>query len=144
MTLPFTLQQQSGWQDVTHEVDVPNPPWTFIKPDGVGAFQFSIGTYVRGPVPNPSASVLLSLLHELAVSYELGQPTDVVTEGSELRLAAASFQHGGNFMRVWYVSDGYSFAKITYTCACGFEQAELSDCEQMVRSLRFKYEKPVA
>ena len=140
MALPFIFQQQSGWFDVTHELDVPNPPWTFSKLDGVGAFQFSIATYKRGAVPSPSASVLLSLLREFAVLHELGEPADIITEESDLRLAAASFQSGGNFMRVWYVSDGYSFAKVTYTCACGVEQAELSDCEQMVRTLRFSNE----
>ena len=144
MTSPFTLQRLSGWLDTTHELDVPNPPWTFTRPDGVGAFQFSVSRYVSGPLPNPSASVLLSMLREFAVSRELGEPANIVTEDGDLRLAGASFRTGDDFIRVWYVSDGYSFAKITYTCACGVEQAELSDCEQMVRTLRFRDETPVA
>src|SRR6185369_447173 len=95
------------------------------RPDGVGAFQFSVATYKSGGIPKATPKVLLSLLRDFAASRELGEPADVVTEDGQLPLAAASFHHGDNFLRVWYASDGQSFAKVTYTCAWGDQQAEL-------------------
>jgi hypothetical protein len=140
MSIPFAIDCREGWCDITDEVEVADAPWTFAKSDGVGAFQFSVGTYMSGRIPNPTPESLLSLLRDFAISHELGEPADVVTEASELRIAAGSFRQRDSFIRAWYISDGRSFARITYTCAFGQQQAELSDCEQMVRTLRFTNE----
>ena len=140
MQLPFTIESADGWFDITDELEVPDPPWTLSRPEGVGAFQFSVGTYKSGRIPNPTPESLLSLLRDFAISRELGEPADIVTEAGELRIAAGSFRQRDSFIRAWYISDGRSFARITYTCAFGQQQAELSDCEQMVRTLRFTNE----
>jgi hypothetical protein len=137
MTHPFTIACVEGWCDVTHEVEADEPPLTFARPDGVGAFQFSTALYRSGPVPGASVAVLLSMLREFASARELGELTDIVTEHGKLRLAAASFRGRHGFVRVWFVSDGSSFAQVTYTCAWGEQAAELPDCEQMLRTLRF-------
>jgi hypothetical protein len=140
MLLPFTIECADGWFDITDELEVPDPPWTLSRPEGVGVFQFSVARYERGAVPNASPDVLLSLLRDFASSHELGEPSDIVTEAGDLRIAAGSFRTADSFIRAWYISDGRSFALITYTCASGQQQAELSDCEQMVRTLRFRNE----
>ena len=67
----------------------------------------------------------------------LGKPADVVTESGPPRLAAGSFDWDENFLRVWCVSDGRSFAFITYTCAAEHAGPELPACEQIVRSILF-------
>jgi hypothetical protein len=69
----------------------------------------------------------------------MGEPTVVVDDGG-LLLAAGSFRNGDDFLRVWYVSDGQSFAKVTYTSDWDEQHSELPDCEQMIRTLRFEYE----
>ena len=140
MSIPFAIDFCEGWFDITDDVEVADAPWTLAKPDGFGAFQFSIATYKSGRIPNPTPEGLLSLLRDFAISHELGELADVVTEASELRIVAGSFRQGDSFIRAWYISDGRSFARITYTCAFGQQQAELSDCEQMVRTLRFTNE----
>ena len=140
MTLPFSVRCSKGWCDITDEVQATDPPWTLAKPDGVGAFQFSVATYKSGSIPNKTSTVLLAMLRDFASSHSLGEQTDIVTEDGALRVAAASFRHGDDFLRVWYGSDGRNFAKITYTCAWGEHLTELPDCEQMVRTLRFKDE----
>jgi hypothetical protein len=140
MPLPFTIRCSDGWCDITDEIEAADPPWTLAKPDGVGAFQFSLATYKSGRIPNPSPQVLLSLLRDFASSQELGEPAEVVTEDRDLRIAAGSFRHRDDFVRAWYASDGRSFAKVTYTCVWSAQQAELPDCERMIRSLRFTYE----
>ena len=137
LSLPFTIRCSDGWCDITAEVEAADPPWTLARPDGAGAFQFSVAAYRSGRVPNPSPQDLLSLLRDFGSSRQLGEPTDVVVEDGNLRLAAGSFRFGEDFLRVWYVSDGQSFAKATYTSAWGEQHSELPDCEQMIRTLRF-------
>jgi hypothetical protein len=140
MSLPFTIRCSDGWRDITDEVEAADPPWTLAKPDGVGAFQFSIAAYQSGRIPSSTPQVLLSLLRDFAGSNHLGEPADIVTEEGELRIAAGSFRHGADFVRAWYASDGRSFAKATYTCAWSEQSAELPECERMIRTLRFSDE----
>jgi len=143
MSLPFTIRSSDGWCDITDEIPAADVPWTLGKPDGVGAFQLSVANYKSGRLPNATSQHLLALLRDFSDSRELGEPADLVTEDGELRLTAGSFRCGDDFLRVWYASDGQSFAKVTYTCAWGRQQAELPDCERMVRTLRFANEKRV-
>ena len=143
MSLPFSIRCGDGWCDITNDIEATDAPWTLARPDGVGAFQFSIATYESGRIPNPTPQDLLSLLRDFANSHELGEPADIITEDGRLRIAAGSFRHGDNFVRAWYASDGRSFAKVTYTCVWGEQLAELPDCERMIRTLRFVDEKRV-
>ena len=140
MSLPFTIRCGDDWCDITDEVVVADRPWTLARRDGIGALQFSIATYKSGRIPNPTVQELLALLRDFASAYELGEPCDLVTEDEPLRIAAGSFRYGEDFVRAWYVSDGYSYAKVTYTCIWGQQQAELADCESMLRTLRFEDE----
>ncbi|HWX21028.1 MAG TPA: hypothetical protein VN578_14100 [Candidatus Binatia bacterium] len=140
MLLPFTIRRSDGWCDITDEIEAANPPWTQAKLDGVGAFQFSVALYKSGRIPDPPSQLLLSMLRDFASSRELGEAADIVVEDGELRIAAASFTPGDEFIRVWYASDGRNFAKVTYTCARGAQQTELPDCERMIRTLRFEDE----
>jgi hypothetical protein len=52
-------------------------------------------------------------------------------------MVAGSFMSGDDFVRAWYVSDGLSFALVTYVCEAGGEADELAECEQIVGSLAF-------
>ena len=101
MSIPFDIDCCEGWCDITDEVEVADAPWTLAKPDGVGAFQFSIATYKSGRIPDPTPESLLFLLRDFAISHELGEPADIVTEAGELRIAAGSFRQGDSFIRAW-------------------------------------------
>jgi hypothetical protein len=137
----FAVDAPRGWADVTDSVEADDPPFTLNRvggAGGVGSLQFSVGLYRGGPKPDPTPGQLLGMLDEFAGSRGLGRPGDVATERRpSLRLAAGSFSLDGNFLRVWYLSDGLSFALVTYTCAAGQEAEELADCERIVRSLVF-------
>jgi hypothetical protein len=67
----------------------------------------------------------------------LGVPSGVVAEPGPPRLAAGSFAWGGDFLRVWQVSDGRNFAFVTYACAADLQGSELAACERVVRSIVF-------
>jgi hypothetical protein len=132
----FSIDLASAWFDITGEVVGENVPFTFARPDGFGALQFSIAGYRSGTIPDPSTDTLLKLLRDFAQSRKLGTATDVCTEVEPLRIAAGSF-HTDSFIRVWYLSDGLSFALATFTCDSEHAGDELPDCEQMVRTLSF-------
>ena len=135
----FAVQAPRGWADITDEVEVEDPPYTIARPrNGVGALQFSIALYDSGPIPNPKPKDLLSMVKEFGRKRRLGKPADVVTEPGPPRLAAASYDWEEDFVRVWQVSDGRSFAFITYTCAAEQAGPELPACEKIVRSIVFE------
>lgn len=133
----ISIEPASDWFDVTDELPGANVPLTFTRPNGLGALQISIASYQSGPIPDPSTDTLLTLLHDFAQNRELGAATDICTEAEPLRLAAGSF-HTDSFVRVWYLSDGRSFALATFTCDPKHAAVELFDCEQMVRTISFK------
>lgn len=133
----FTIEPTSNWFDIADDVPGDDVPLTFGRPDGFGALQFSIASYQSGPTPNPSTDTLHALLRDFAQSRELGAATDLYTEVEPLLLAAASFRTD-SFIRVWYLSDGRSFALATFTCDIEHVSDELPDCEQMVRTLSFQ------
>ncbi len=77
------------------------------------------------------------MLAEFAQVNHLGVASDTVYEDGPLTLSAGSFRIDA-FFRVWYLSDGSSFALATYTCALENEtKGEVTECEQIVRSVRF-------
>jgi len=93
--------------------------------------------YSGGERPEPSPNQLLGMVEEFGDSRGLGTPEAVVTQAGRLRLAAGTFLSDDEFVRAWYVSDGLSFALVTYVCEAGRESEELADCERIVRSLAF-------
>lgn len=134
----FVVQVPSGWADVTDTVEAGDAPHTLAHHDGVGALQFSVALYGAGPVPDPTPAVLLDMVGEFGRRRGLGEPSAVATEPGPLRLAAGSFACGGYFLRVWQVSDGRSFAFVTYNCAAADAGPELAAAERIVRSLVFR------
>jgi hypothetical protein len=132
----FSLCIPGDWRDTTDDCE-PGSPVTLALPDGVGALQFSIASYISGPTPDPSSLVLEAMLAEFAASFGLAHPRDQAREDAPRRLAATTFTLGDSSVRVWYLSDGRNFAKATYTWD-GLRFApddEPRDCEVMVRSI---------
>jgi hypothetical protein len=127
----------NDWLDVTQKVEERNPPFTLARPDGVGAIQFSIAEYHSGRVPKITLDGLRQFLTDFAQSRELGPGYGFASQENILSLAAASFDFEDRFLRVWYCSDGQNVVLVTYNCERGQQQAELSDCESIVRSLKF-------
>ena len=126
----FTLEIPSDWFDTT----AVNQPFTLSKPAGTGALQFSVGLYAEGTVPAVDSAALAVLLEDFATAHSLGPLTNRTLEHGELSLAAGTFSAGG---RVWYVSDSWSVAKITFVWEQQILEIELQEAEQIVHSLRF-------
>jgi hypothetical protein len=131
----FSISLPTGWFDITDEND--GGPTTLARPDGVGALQFTIATYRRGPKPSASAADLANMISDFAEAACLGRGFDHVRETATLLLAAASFEQAEWFMRVWFVSDAINFGQITYTAQATAPRSELFACETIVRSIRW-------
>jgi hypothetical protein len=137
------LTADAEWCDTTDEVDVADPPFTLTRVDGCGALQFTLGIYQSGRMPDPSPTTLLSMARDFGVARELTDPSSEVAESAgHLNVGAVSYRWSDDFVRVWYISDGWNFAVATYTCGLGEESLELAGCERIVRTLRFVAGRP--
>jgi hypothetical protein len=138
---PVIVDVAHGWADVTDNAEsADDPPWTLARQsaDACGSFQFSFALHRDGPIPDISPDVLDQFVREFGETQGLGKVSDEVEESAPLRLAAATFRDDQWMVRAWYVSDGRHLAKVTYTAGVADEfAAELAECEQMVRTLRF-------
>lgn len=139
---PISVTVPAGWTEITDELDLPNAPHTLAHGAGEGALQFSVAAYTGGKQPRTTARELREMSLNLGESESLGKPEDVVFEDGPPLLGAAGFRTDGHVIRIWHVSDGWSFACVTYTGpASGYEQ-ELADCERIVRTIRFPGTRP--
>ena len=126
-----------SWHDITEEIDAAEPPFTLADTSkDVGALQFSIARHESGPPPQTSPEELLGMAKDLGAYHGLTDRHDEVMESGPPMLGAVSYLDA-DFIRVWYVSDGRNFAKITFTCPSGMQFEQLAECETIVRSLRF-------
>ena len=122
-------------------VQVPPPGLiTLAKPDGVGALQFSPALYESGPLPSPSSADLRSLALQFGESRGLGEPFDLGQFESRVSGAGASYCSEGDLVRVWYVSDGRNIMLVTYVCDWEDRDREMSECEEMLKTIRFVFQ----
>lgn len=127
----------TGWLDITSEIEDENPPFSLARPTGVGVIQFSTAEYRSGKLPTITLDELCNLLTDFAQSHELGRGHDLSSQEKAFLIRAGSFDMEDRFLRVWYCSNGRNIALVTYNCQRGIQQAELPDCEMIVRNLKF-------
>ncbi|MBL8949579.1 MAG: hypothetical protein JNK82_02305 [Myxococcaceae bacterium] len=129
----FEVQVPESWQRLGEGEDA----FTLADPSGgTGALQIS--TALNATDERPGLQDLRDVIEALAASNGLGEPSDTSWfELEGLRGALSTFHHGEDFIRVWSVTDGKSFALATYVCRWGSESAELELVDGIVRSLTF-------
>ena len=134
----ITITTPDSWLDVTEDIGR-EALFTLAKGEsGVGALQFSAAEYSGGKLPHISLKHLVDLLTDFKTSRELGSGSEHVESDGEIKIAGESFFDDGNFIRVWYCTDGRNVALITYVCEKGLEEDECADCESIVRNIGFK------
>jgi hypothetical protein len=134
----FSISLAEGWNDITATLEDADPPLTIADPvSGVGAIQFSPAIYKSGRLPRVSPNDLAELLDEFARKHKMGEAFDRSAHSGEVAIEGASFHAGGDFTRVWYVSDGKNLMLVTYVCDWDDREQEDSEREMAVRSVRF-------
>ncbi len=145
---PFSVNAPRAWHDVTDELDTVERPWTLVRSNEGGAFQFSAASYRRGQVPLPGTDALLQMAREFGTVRGLGKGFDEnVSEGSleaaaSPRIGAISYAAPDSFIRVWYVSDGFNLLMATFMADSQSPDRiqELTECEEMIRSVRWHHQ----
>jgi hypothetical protein len=134
----FSICVAEGWDDITASLDDPDAPSTIADPiSGVGALQFSPAVYKSGRLPQICPRDLSELLHEFASKKGLDDPFDRSTYSGEVSIEGASYRSKGEFIRIWYASDGKNVMLVTYVCEWNSRNQEASESEGTVRSIRF-------
>jgi hypothetical protein len=127
------------WIDTTQEVESEDAPFTLTKKEsGVGALQFSTALYSEGEEPNIDIARLEEMLADFASKKDLGEPFDKNLYESRVSVVAASYRSGSDLVRVWYCSDERNIALGTYICDWERRNNEVHECEEIVRSVRFR------
>jgi len=134
----FSVAALPKWRDQSGQFGK-DGPFTLVKSSKSGALQFSLGQFRHGPIPNPTAVDLLRMAKDFCLAKTLGPTFDEFTEVSVPVIAGLSVRSHSDFIRVWYISDGKSFLLATYLHEWGKHIYELSECEKIIRSVRFEY-----
>lgn len=126
------------WIDTTEDVESEDAPFTLAKKDiGVGALQFSIALYSEGEEPNIDIARLKEMLTDFADNKGLGQGFDERVYENQVGVVATSYRVGNDLIRVWYCSDEQNVALVTYVCDWDKRSDEVTECEEIVRSIQF-------
>jgi hypothetical protein len=115
-------------------------PFSLVRRQlGVGVFQLSPALFQGENPPTVSSALLLNMAERFGKMRQLGSTSDVeITESESLLLVGVTFKPREKFIRLWHGSDGLNFAFLTYGCDAGREAEELSDCERMAGTIRFR------
>jgi hypothetical protein len=137
----FIVDAPDGWRDITSPTELvgDKPLPSLAKENGVGAIAFTVHPYRQDPNRASSPDDLLERVRDYGRDLGAGEPFGVALEAEPLWLAAGSYRWEGAFVRIWHVSDGCGLAFVTYDCPYGRESLELTTCERIVRSMRFRY-----
>ncbi len=128
----------SPWKDITESVELSSVPFTLAKEDGTGALQFSLATYRGGLIPNSTINDLDGMRSKFAQSKNFGAAFDEIRSTGDLSISGGSYKAMGDYVRVWYCSEGKSFVLVTYIAVWGTEGNEPKECDAIVAGLRFR------
>lgn len=125
-----------GWGDITSSVEAENPPITFARlRAGNGALQISPAMYESGTDPRITTQLLQSLLNDFGKTRRLGVATQRACTHESLKCVSATFRSDGDFICVWYLSDGRNIVLATYICEWESRDKEMDDCDAIVSSI---------
>ena len=138
------LRIPTGWGDITTELPPGSPP-TLARGAGIGAVQFSVARYQRGTKPDIGYDELRSLFIDFCQTHTLGQiePSVLPTENPKILCVGGAATVSGEFVAVWYLSNGIDAALVTYTSLKPESQItreEAAEARAMVQSTDFDRE----
>ncbi|MSP62297.1 MAG: hypothetical protein EXR72_18595 [Myxococcales bacterium] len=139
--IPFDgliVDASDPWQPVLHEVGSQAPCLALAARDGAGVLQFSAVMPRGDDDPAPPSSALLALVERFGAERGLGPPAGQILREGATAIAGASFHHGDNYLRVWFVADRSHLALVTYVADRGTEGDEPRQCDELLRTLRFQ------
>jgi len=138
----FRVLASTHWEDLS---EAGQTCFTLGDPKhGVGALQFSTALYRSGAAPHISLSGLRRMREDFERSRRLEEPFDLIEKVEPLMAVVGSYHYGGDFLRVWFVSDGLNAILATYVCAWPDRDVEADECLRIVGSIQFVSDKQVS
>jgi hypothetical protein len=136
--LGATLDLPAGWVVVSDALPGGSDV-TIARTGGVGSLKLSIIKPPGDPAPRIELEDLEDLLRNFADNHGLAEPLIDVYE-TRTMLVAADFWPEGEYMRVWYGSNGAEIMLVTYFSEEPDEErvaAEVVEAEEIVASAVF-------
>ncbi len=128
----FSVVVPDDWEEIATQLGQAGLPPTFARDGGVGALQVLVSAS-----PNLLVTDLRRMMSEFAARNDLIMRGAVTEERGRITLIGANFRQGPSVLRIWYLTDGTLLGRATYSCTTSDLDSELSECEGIVRSLRF-------
>jgi hypothetical protein len=130
-----------GWKasrdEVTYSEAGLHAPMRFHSPRRVGVLRVSVPWLDPDEQPGADPEELEGLAREWGLRRGVDEPLTCATEvRSGLARATASYRIGGDFVEVWFLSDGTTLIKASYVCKWDEREVDRAAREALVGSLR--------
>lgn len=138
----FSLVLPEGWFDVLDDSTYGGhdelPPFRFAAPHGRGALLVNSADFHPDDHGGAEPAEVLALAHEWGARRGLGAPLSSSSEGGgEGALATAVYNVRGDFVQLWFLTNGRALVEASYVCPWDEREVEQRDREAIIRSLRF-------
>lgn len=139
----FSIDLAGGWAAMIEEstfVDADEQiPFTFhFLPSRAGRLQVAAPMFEDGEQPGATTGDVEELAREFGERRGIAAPVELSSRAeSHASIATAVYRVGGDFVQVWFISNGKSLIAATYSCAWAARYDEQAERESIVASLRF-------
>jgi hypothetical protein len=138
----FSMVLPEGWADVedeaTYSEPEQTPSLTFAPANGSGALYVSAPIYDAdlqpGGTPEDAEALVLEWGVRRGIAAPMALDTAVRREGG---IASATYRLGGDFVQVWYLTNGRAVLHASYVCPWADREEDHAVREAIVGSLRF-------
>jgi hypothetical protein len=138
----FSVLLPEGWAEVIDEGTFSDPdempPMTFAREAGTGALYVVPVLFHAENQPSDTPDAVEALAFEWGARRGQARPLACSAERRDDGcLATASFHIGGEFVQVWFLSDGHAVLRACYVCPWSARDNERAARHEVVSSLTF-------
>jgi len=138
----FSLRLPEGWSDIVDEISFTDPdefpPLRFNAAGGPGALFVSTPLFPRDKQPGARAADVEELARSWGRRRGLDAPlTCASAPRRDGAMATATYRLGGEFVQLWFLSNGSAVVHASYVCPWTLRDAEQRAREEIAASLRF-------
>lgn len=137
----FTAVVPEGWkaarEEVTYSEPGPFSPFRFQTPDRRGVLRVQVPWLDPDDQPGADPDELEALAREWGLRRGIAEPYLCASEVRDgLARAVASYKLKGEFVEVWFISDGTTLIKTSYVCKWDERDQHHAAREALVGSIR--------
>lgn len=138
----FSVRLPAGWSDVLDDMTYTNPdqvpPIAFAADSGPGTLYISHVLFRQDEQPGAKATDAAELVQQWASRRNLAPLATGLDSSPRGGMATATFKLSGDFIQIWYLTNGESVLHASYVCDWDEQQIETEARGSIVASLRFR------